>query len=103
VTSDDDVDVLCEVRGLGQGRRHVAAAAAVVAVDDGDVLAWEDIAGMHDPQRREDDPRVAVRVPPTEVVQVDLVRALADRQLVGERALRQASAAVCLENRLRCR
>ena len=70
--------------------RNQHAAAAVVGVEQREVLAGEDVAGVHDAQRREHDPGVAVRVAAAEVVQVDLIGAVADRHLVLERPLRQS-------------
>ena len=67
--------------------RH--AAAAVVAIAERRVLPREHVAGVQDPERREDDEGIAAGVAGTEVVQIDLVLAGAERQLVLVGLLRQ--------------
>ena len=61
-------------------------------------LPGEDVAGVHDAQRREEHPGVAVRVAAPEVVQVDLIGAAADRHPILERPLRHAAALVLVED-----
>ena len=90
VARDDRVVfVFQRVGGLRERVADRHPAAAVVRVEQREVLAGEDVAGVHHAQRREDHERVAVRVAAAEVVQVDLIRALAERHLVLERPLRQ--------------
>ena len=60
---------------LRQRIADLDAAAAVVGVEQRQVLAREDVAGVHHAKRRETDPRVAVGVAAAEVIQVDLVGA----------------------------
>ena len=98
VAGDDGFDVLQFPGGLGQRVADQDAAAAVVGVEQRDVLAREDVAGVHDAKRREHHPRVAVGVAAAEVEQIDLVGALPDRHLVLERLGRQAPAVVRRED-----
>ena len=74
-------------------------AAAVVGVDERHVLPRENVARVDDAMRREDDPGIAVGVAAAEVVEVDLIGALADGHLVLEGALRHAGVVVLLEDR----
>src|SRR5439155_20569330 len=72
-------------------------AAAVIRIKKRDVLAGEDVACMDGSERWEEDPRVAVGMAASEVVQIDLVGALEKGHLVLECALRQPPAVVGLE------
>ena len=56
-----------------QGLRICDSAAAVVDVDERGRFACEQVAGVCDAQRREDDDAVAVGVTGAEVVEVDPV------------------------------
>ena len=56
----------------------------LAVVDEGHGLAREDVAGVDDAERGEDDPGIAIGVSGPEVVEVDLVGALPDRQAVFE-------------------
>ena len=58
------------VGSLHQRFRDLDAAAAVDRVEQWHVLAREDVAGMHDAQGGEDDPRVTVRVAAAKVARV---------------------------------
>ena len=74
------------------------AAAAVVRIEQRKILARDDVTGRRHAQRREQHPRVAVRVPTAHVVELDLIGPLEQRHAVLERALRQAFPAVLLED-----
>ena len=98
VTLDDHVDVLQCGSGVRQRRRVLHAAPAVVLVHDRQVARVECVARVQDPQRREDNERVTTCVCAAEVVEVDLIGALADRHGVLERALGQPTTTVLLED-----
>ena len=86
------------LRGFGERVGDLDAAAAVVAVEQRYQLAGEDVAGVHHAQRRKDHPRIAVGVAAPEVIQIDPLRAAADRHLVLERAIGHVLSAVRLEH-----
>src|SRR5688572_8769454 len=52
---------------------------------------------MHDSQTRKDDPRIAIRMSPTEVIEIDAILAVEDRHSVLECALRQIFGVLALE------
>ena len=74
------------------------AAAAVVDVDEREVLPREDVSRVSHAQLRERDERIAVGVATSEVVQVDTILSRPDGHLVLERPLGQAAAVVRLED-----
>jgi hypothetical protein len=98
VAVDDGIDVFDLVVALYERVGVVQHAAAVITVDERQTFGCEQVTQMRGAQRREHDPRVAVRVTRTEVVQVHLVGAFADRHSVLERALRHSAAVVLLED-----
>src|SRR5579864_8117733 len=98
VAVDQRVDVLDPVVCLVERFVVMEHAAAIVAVDQREALAGKEIADVRRPKRGEDDNRVAIGVAWTEVVQVDLVRTLADGHLVLERPLGHPAAVALLED-----
>src|ERR1043165_177592 len=77
VAGDDRVDVLDPGVRLGQRVADLGAAAAVVVIEERQVLAGEDVAGVDETQLGEDDESVAVGVAAAEVVEIDAVLAAA--------------------------
>src|SRR5262249_41373949 len=64
----DRSDALAAACGLRQSLGIFQTAAAVIGVHNGGALPGEQIAGVHDLQRREDDERIAAGVSATEVI-----------------------------------
>src|SRR5262245_18637267 len=75
VAGDDLIDVLDRGVRLAESRADFGAAAAVVVVEQRQVLAREDVAGVHHAQLREHDECVAVGVAAAEVVEVEAILA----------------------------
>jgi hypothetical protein len=97
VPGDDAVDLTVEGRRrLVERAADFHGAAAVVRIEQRDVLPGKDVAGVRDAQRREQDPGVAVGMSPPEVAQLDPVVSGAVRQPIGEPPRRPAGAGVLL-------
>ncbi len=87
MSRDDGLDVPQPLGRLCERRRVLDARPAVRVVHERHLLAGEQIAGVHGPQFREDDKRVAVGVSAPEVVQLDAIAAAPDCHAILERAI----------------
>ncbi len=75
--------------GLRQRLREGHAAAAGVGVDERRRLGREEIAEVGQPLLRKDDDQIAVGVAASEVVKLDAIVAIEQRQAVGDDLVRQ--------------
>ena len=101
MTGDDCVGAFVQsVITLLETIRNQSSTSAVIRIEEGNVLAREDIAGMNNSQRREQNPGITIGVATSEVIQIDFVRALEQRHFVFECTFRQPFTPVLLKDRL---